>query len=298
MKSYTIFMFIYALLGTVTCQAQASFDSNGTKIHYTVSGKGEPVVLIHGFIGSNQDWIAPPPYLPPDEQQKFKTVFETLSRGYMVIAADCRGHGQSGKPADLEHYGLEMVEDVVRLLDHLKLQKAHIIGYSMGAFLAAKLVETHPDRVISVILGGGGALLDGSEQLAFMESIGNSLEAGRGVEPIVFALMPPGAPTPTAEQIEQTNRMFLANQDENALAKVALGHKQLTVSKEKIKANEVPVLLIVGGNDPLKVSSEETKMLMSKSQLVVLDGNDHVSTLMSPDYVTNMQAFLKENRSK
>ncbi len=294
MNSLASLMFVLSLLGSATCQAQESFDSNGTKIHYTVAGAGEPVVLIHGFIGSSQDWIAPPPFLPPAEQDKFKTVFETLSKDFMVIAADCKGHGRSGKPKDAEHYGLEMIEDVVRLLDHLKIEKAHIVGYSMGAFLAAKVVEAHPQRVRSAILGGGGAMLEGSAQLAFMESLGRSLEAGRGLEPLVLAYTPPGAPKPTDEQIDQTNKMFLANQDENALAKVALGHQQLTVTKEKLKANEVPVLLLVGGEDPLKASAEETKELMSMSQLVVLEGLDHNSTLMSPDYVKSMQAFLKE----
>ncbi len=292
MKLITALVFISSVLGAVTCRAQEVFDSAGTEIHYTVSGKGPAVVLIHGFIGSSQDWTAPPPFLPPDQQARFKTVFETLSRHYRVIAADCRGHGLSGKPMAIEQYGLEMVADVIRLLDHLEVEKAHVIGYSMGAFLAAKLVETHPDRVMSVILGGGGALLDGSEQLAFMESLGRSLQAGKGVEPLVLALMPPGAPGPTPEQIAQGNQMFLAGQDEHALSMVALGHAQLTVSVENLKASQVPSLLIVGRNDPLKVSSEETARLMPHSQLVVLDGMDHVSTLMSPDYVKNMENFL------
>ena len=53
----------------------------------------------------------------------------------MAIAADCRGHGRSGKPRDGKQYGLEMVNDIVRLLDHPKVKKAHVVGYSMGAFL-------------------------------------------------------------------------------------------------------------------------------------------------------------------
>ena len=52
--------------------------------------------------------------------------------GYRVIALDCRGHGQSGKPQDPGQYGLEMVRDVVRLLDHLNVERAHVVGYAMG----------------------------------------------------------------------------------------------------------------------------------------------------------------------
>ncbi len=282
-----------ALLASASQGAQ-DFDSNGTKIRYTVAGKGEPVVLIHGFIGSSEEWLSPPPFLPPDQQAKFEPAFKALSKDFTAITFDCRGHGESGKPKGTKDYGTEMVEDVVRLLDHLQVEKAHIVGYSMGAFLAAKLVELHPERVKSVILGGGGALLEGSEQLAFMESLGMALASGKGVEPLILAMTPPGQPMPTAEQIARSNKMFLANQDEEALAKVALGHKQLTVAKAALKSNRVPALLIVGGNDPLKASSEETRTLMSESKLVVLDGLDHVSTEMSPNFLAAIQSFLKE----
>jgi len=286
---------VIALLATATCRAEDSFDSNGTKICYTVAGTGEPVVLVHGFIGSSEEWMSPPPFLPPNQKEKFQTIFEALSRQYMVIALDCRGHGKSGKPKVDNQYGLEMVEDIVRLLDHLELEQAHVVGYSMGAFLSAKLVAAHADRVKSVVLGGGGALLEGSEQLAFMVSLGESLASGKGVEPLILAMTPPGQPEPTPEQIEAYNKMFLANQDEQALAKAALGHKQLTVSKELLKSNEVPALLIVGGNDPLKAASEETTKLLSNSRLIVLDGQDHVSTELSPDFLKNIRRFLEEN---
>lgn len=98
-----------ALLSTATCHAEDFFDLNGTKIRYSVSGKGEPVVPVHGFIGSSEEWTSPPPFLPPSEQEKFQTIFATLSKEYMVIAADCRGHGRSGKPKDAKQYGLEMM---------------------------------------------------------------------------------------------------------------------------------------------------------------------------------------------
>src|SRR5579883_1762190 len=99
--------------------ASQSFDSNGVKIHYTVEGKGEPVLLIHGF-AANADfnWRQP-------------GVIKALAENYKVIALDNRGHGQSGKPHDIAKYGEEMAEDAVRLLDHLGIKKAHIVGYSM-----------------------------------------------------------------------------------------------------------------------------------------------------------------------
>jgi len=66
-----------------------------------------------------------------------------------VIAIDARGHGKSGKPADAKAYGAEMGQDIVRLLDHLKIPRAHIVGFSMGAIIVGHLVTTNPDRFIS-----------------------------------------------------------------------------------------------------------------------------------------------------
>src|SRR5437868_6302884 len=101
--------------------AGAFFDSNGVKIHYMDTGEGTPVMLIHGFTHSlAQDWETP------------GTIAALQHSGYRVIALDCRGHGESDKPHEVTKYGLEMVQDVIRLLDHLHIEHAHIVGYSMG----------------------------------------------------------------------------------------------------------------------------------------------------------------------
>jgi pimeloyl-ACP methyl ester carboxylesterase len=111
------------------------FDSNGVRIRYVDQGSGPPVVLIHGFSGSlDTGWVE-------------TGVLPNLATDYRVIALDCRGHGKSDKPHDPQSYGLQMSEDVVRLLDHLNISRAHIVGHSMGAGIVAKLLITHPDRV-------------------------------------------------------------------------------------------------------------------------------------------------------
>src|SRR5262249_5072697 len=121
-----------------------TFDSNGVKIHYTVEGQGEPVVLIHGaFSSADLNWRLP-------------GTVKALAAHDQVIALDVRGHGHSDKPAREEDYGVETAEDVIRLLDHLKIEKAHIVGYSMGGMIAMKVVTKHPDRARSLTLGGMG----------------------------------------------------------------------------------------------------------------------------------------------
>ncbi len=119
-----------------------SFDSSGVRIRYVDKGTGHPIVLLHGK-GNNLDaaWIR-------------TGVLANLAKDHRVIAMDLRGHGKSGKPHDPEAYGEEMGRDVVRLLDHLQIRRAHILGYSMGGGVNAKLLTTHPDRYFTAILGG------------------------------------------------------------------------------------------------------------------------------------------------
>jgi pimeloyl-ACP methyl ester carboxylesterase len=121
-----------------------TFDSDGVQIHYLVKGRGEPVILIHGLMASAElNWVWP-------------GIVSRLAASRQVIALDCRGHGESGQPVGDDQYGLKMVDDVVRLLDHLKIRRADIVGYSMGGMITMKLMELHPDRVRSAVVCGMG----------------------------------------------------------------------------------------------------------------------------------------------
>ncbi|MFL5331256.1 MAG: alpha/beta fold hydrolase [Gemmataceae bacterium] len=136
--------FVACCLGAPPAQAaDETFDSNGVKIRYVTAGKGEAVVFIHGWLTDSSmwgaDWLG---------NTKLKT---TGAGGFRLIALDCRGHGKSDRPHDVAKYGPEMAADVVRLLDHLKIEKAHLIGYSMGSYIAGKVAATHPSRVLSVV---------------------------------------------------------------------------------------------------------------------------------------------------
>ena len=181
-------LFVKASLGA----EDQFFDSNGVKIHYVVMGRGEPVVLIHGYAANIQfQWVLP-------------GILNALAKDYQVIALDLRGHGRSGKPHDASMYGIEVVEDVVRLLDHLKIQKAHVVGYSIGAFITLKLITTHPDRILSATLGGGGWVK--TFESHFRDALAESLEQGKGIGPLLLRLNPPGRPKPTQEQIKAVRR--------------------------------------------------------------------------------------------
>ena len=267
------------VLPSVARGAEGSFDSNGVKIHYLVEGKGQPVVLVHGFtVNIQKQWAAP-------------GILKALAKDYRVIALDNRGHGKSGKPHDPKKYGIEMVEDVVRLLDHLKIEKAHVVGYSMGAMIASKLLVTHPDRLLSVTLGGAAGIREGAVP-PFFGLLADSLEKGKGFGLLIEALTPPGKPRPTPEQIEQVNRWIQAGNDVKALAAVVRGFKGLVVANARLKSNRVPTLALVGADDPLKKGVDDLEGQLTNLRIVVIAGTDHMTAPAHPQFVRALKAFL------
>src|SRR5579864_7553805 len=143
----------------------ASFANGEVEIAYLDEGDGDPIVLVHGFASTKEvNWLHP-------------GWIATLTReGRRVIALDNRGHGASAKLYDPSAYhSAIMADDVRALLDHLKIERADVMGYSMGARITAFLAVKHPGRVRSAIFGGLGIrLVDG---VGLPESIADALEA-------------------------------------------------------------------------------------------------------------------------
>jgi pimeloyl-ACP methyl ester carboxylesterase len=262
---------------------EGSFDSNGVKIRYIVEGRGEPVLLIHGFtVNVERQWGE-------------AGIIKALAKDYRVIALDNRGHGKSGKPHDPKKYGTEMVEDAVRLLDHLKIDKAHVVGYSLGAMIAAKLLTTHPDRLLSATLGGSAGIRAAAGPLRF-DVLAESLEQGKGIGPLIEVLTPAGKPKPTEEEIKQINERMEANNDVKALAAVIRGVKDLAVSDEELKANRVPTLALIGEIDPLKKGVDDLQGRMPNLQVVVIKGGEHFTCFARPEFVKELKEFLDKQR--
>ena len=271
------------LIGSVSVALAApqhdSFLSNGVKIHYVTAGTGEPVVLIHGFAANAYaNWIMP-------------GVFDKLSKHYHVIAIDNRGHGTSGKPHEVDKYGMEMVEDVVRLLDHLKIQKAHLVGYSMGGFITGELVATHPDRILSATMGGAG-WSRAEDNHTVVEAVAKSLEEGNGIAPLMKALTPPDSPQLTEDQIKARNQMIMFANDPKALAACIRGMLKLQINREQLEHNKVPVLAIVGDRDPLKKGVDAMEGVMKNLTVVIVKGGDHMSTFRSALFEHAVEDFL------
>jgi pimeloyl-ACP methyl ester carboxylesterase len=270
----------------ITTDARAedhSFDSNGVKIHYRIEGKGEPVLLIHGFTASIvMNWGLP-------------GVIKDLAKDYQVIALDNRGHGQSDKPHDPKKYGQEMVEDAVRLLDHLKIKQAHVVGYSMGGMITLKLLTTHPERVRTATLGGAGWYKPGERDRVYAE-LADSLEQGKGFGPLILRLTPKGQPQPTENQIKALNQMISAVNDVKALAAVVRGFKELAVPEDKLKTINVPTLALIGANDRLKAGVDALKERLPDLQVVVIDNADHMTAFWKGQFTKSLKEFLAKKK--
>ncbi|MGD9647568.1 MAG: alpha/beta fold hydrolase [Pirellulales bacterium] len=266
--------------------AEQFFDSDGVKIHFIEQGQGEPVVLIHGFTANIQlQWVS-------------SGVMPALAKEYHVIALDNRGHGRSGKPHDPAAYGVNMVEDAIRLLDHLKIERAHFVGYSMGGFITNKLLSLYPDRVITATLGGAGWSREGDARFEIMNQLADSLDAGTGIAPLLKFLTPEGTPPPSDEQIKTYNQMVLLLNDPKALAAVVRGMKNLMIPEEKILANERPVLALIGSKDPLKAGVDELQQVkMPHLTVEVIEGADHMDAFGRPEFREGLAKFLDEHRA-
>jgi pimeloyl-ACP methyl ester carboxylesterase len=246
-----------------------SFRNDGVDIAYLDEGEGEPVVLVHGFASTKEvNWLNP-------------GWVSTLTRaGRRVIALDNRGHGASAKLYDpAAYHSAVMAEDVRALLDHFGIPRADVMGYSMGARIAAFLTLAHPARVRSVVLGGLGIrLVDG---VGLPESIADALEAP--------SLADVGDPQGRAFRAfaDQTKS------DRKALAACIRGSRQ-TLSRQDCARLTTPVLVAVGSKDDVAGSAPELAALLPQGRALDIPGRDHMLAVGDRVFKEAVLAFLAQ----
>jgi pimeloyl-ACP methyl ester carboxylesterase len=270
----------------------AVFDSNGVKIRYVTEGAGEAVVLIHGWMADSSMWGR-----DPSGNTRLNT---SGADGFRLIALDCRGHGKSDKPHDPAAYGPEMAADVVRLLDHLKIEKAHLIGYSSGAFIAGMVAATHPRRVLSVVYAGQAPLVaearsSGSSEV---EVFAKAVDEGEDLGSYIIAVTPPGWPKPTVDQARAMAKFRFDGKDVLAFALAGRSFKDLEVTAAQLKECPAPVLFVHGGNetDYVKDSVAAVRALLGRGEVRIIEGADHMTTLIKPEFGSAIMAFLRSGK--
>jgi pimeloyl-ACP methyl ester carboxylesterase len=240
--------------------------SDGVKIHYLEAGQGSPVVLVHGFTGSARgNWFA-------------NGVAEALQQKHRVIAIDCRGHGESEKPHDASKYGPQMAKDVLELMDHLKIDKAHVHGYSMGGGIVTQLLVLAPQRFITASYGGSGV----SE-----------------VEEKYKAEVPKDDPGPDPQEAEATKTLRAAPNDPEALAAVRQSFASIDRGAIDLTKIKIPVLAINGQFDRPNARTHRMKRELANFRPVVLPGKSHLTAIMAGyiphEYIDELVKFIDEN---
>jgi pimeloyl-ACP methyl ester carboxylesterase len=290
------------------------FDSNGVKLYYTVEGneKADPVVLIHGLAAhSDINWRRP-------------GINALLAKDFRVISYDLRGHGLSDRPHDPEQYGLETIEDISRLMDHLGIQKAHLAGYSLGGFIALKYATAHPERVQSIAICASGWKNpedaeplrspykdDPDARLAPDPKKLNRLLRNSGMAP-KFSLAPSDAAPVGFPAETKLASLLPADFDPVKRARDYFGDKvvdreamralkktlvALMVTADELKACKTPALCLMGTRDGLKPYALDLKQAMPACELVLIDGADHVTTVLFGAFQSKLQAFLLSHRA-
>jgi pimeloyl-ACP methyl ester carboxylesterase len=244
-----------------------SFHHGAVEIAYLDEGEGDPIVLVHGFASSkNVNWVYP------------AWVSELKKDGRRVIALDLRGHGESSKLYDPEQYSIEIqAGDVLALMDHLKFERADIMGYSMGGRITAYLARYQPERLRSAILGGIGIGL---------------IKGGGPGENVARALEAPSLDDVT-DPVGRTFRAFAdqTRSDRRALAACLRGSRRL-MTEQEAAGIAVPVLIAVGTKDEIAGSADELGKIIPGSQVLNIPNRDHMRAVGDKVYKAGVLQFL------
>jgi len=243
------------------------FSSDGVDIAFLDGGEGDPILLIHGFASNHVvNWGA-------------TGWIDTLKRdGRRVVAMDVRGHGRSAKLHDPDRYPLAVLAaDAARLIDHLGIPRADVMGYSMGARITVAMALSHQDRMRSMILGGMGYAM---------------VEGMTGEDAIVAALEAPSLEDVAGEP-GRAYRKFAEQTGSDTLALAAcMRRARETFTPDELGTIRVPTLVAIGDKDSVAGSGERLAALIPGAEHVVIPNRDHMLATGDRHYKAAVLDFL------
>jgi pimeloyl-ACP methyl ester carboxylesterase len=249
----------------------ATFESGGLTLAYDDiggPGEGRPMILMHGFTSNrNENW-------------RRLGWYGALERRRMrAIGLDARGHGESAKPHDPAAYGREaMAGDILNLMDHLGIERAHLLGFSMGSRLALAAALKAPKRFATLTVGGIGEKL--FEPRTFVGNpMAEAMEAA-DIESI-------------KEPMLKSFRQFADDQGEDRLALAALTRAaDAPFAKEELGKLDVPVLVVAGARDELAGDPQPLADVFPDGRAVRVPGVDHFSIIGHALFKASVFDFL------
>ena len=244
-----------------TAQLQAA------DINYLDEGEGGVIFLIHGFSSNaSTNWVGP------------GWVNTLVDAGYRVIAPDNRGHGRSEKFYQESDYALaKMAVDVVQLMDHLEINKANLMGYSMGARISATVTAHHPERIEKLVLAGNGY---------------NMIEGGFESKEIADGLLAESLDA-VKTKIGRDFRMFAEQTkgDLKALAACIMGAR-FHIERGVFENIQNPALVTIGTEDDVAADGEKLASIMPNGRFEPIPKRNHMNAVGDKVYKQNVLEFL------
>jgi pimeloyl-ACP methyl ester carboxylesterase len=254
----TAFLFLSAFSHAQTSNYYNSFDK--TKIHYQIAGKGEPILLIHGFTNTLNDW-------------KKKPIYDSLlSKGYQLILVDLRGNGLSDKPENPAAYANNAeAKDLMGLMQYLQFKSYKAIGYSRGYIILASLLVID-QHCSSAVLGGMGADFTNPNwprRIGFYNALMNDTIPGY-----------------------ESFRKYIGEKGLNPKVLASQQKEQPSTSKEQLAKLKQSVLVICGTEDADNGNGKDLQQMIPNSRFVSVPGN-HNSASGTKEFASAILDFLK-----
>jgi pimeloyl-ACP methyl ester carboxylesterase len=250
------------------------FVADGVRLRYRDVGRGEPVVLIHGISRSLDDWVG---------------ISDSLATDHRLIALDLFGHGKSSRSTDRARFGRAWADDVVRLLDHLHIQRAHLVGHSLGADIAANITARNPSRVITASLIAPPIYPDSA---AYMQANGPwvaDLEAGAGA--VRFLEWIAGMPDSVAVAVSA--ELLAATPAPTFAAELGSISSLMVPTSSADAVRGVPTLVVAGSSDPLHVQARWLAGWWPGARLIEIPGAGHGDVIRRPEVWTAVRALIQ-----
>lgn len=267
MKLISLFLFLVCFVSTGYPQHVAgTLKVRGGKLYYEVFGSGPGLVLIHGGFGDRRMW---------DDQ------FKTLGRQFRVVRYDHRGFGKSTAPQE----AYSPVSDLLQLLDHLKIERAHLVGNSMGGGLALDFALMHPARVASLCIVASGpngypAPQKDIESVIAVFQAAEKEGLARAVEMwLAHPMVGVASETP---KVRQRLRAMVSENRSMFKMKHWPSEPMKPAAMQLLKEVRVPTLVIVGDQDThlVQAAAAAAAQGIPGAKRVVISGADHLPQMV------------------
>ena len=246
------------------------FTSDGLNLSYDEFGPADArkaIVLVHGFSSNKY------------ENWKRMGWYDAIAgKGLRGLTLDCRGHGESAKPHDAAQYDrAKMAQDVFNLMDHAGIERAHLLGFSMGAHIALTAAMTEGSRIDHLVVAGvGGQIFEPSRE---PDAMAGAMEAA--------------SPDEIADPMLKSFRHFADEQKEDRLALAACSRgPRIEITRDTLRAIRRPTLVIAGQRDQLAGAPQGLAQAIAGAKAVTIPGCDHFSMIAHGLFKANVFDFF------